>query len=125
MKFVRPYLWYHSLPIYMLERIVFQIMENYYEFEHPRISKRSVEAAADHHATLENHPHVHWVEQQVAKTRVKRDYPAAKEQEEVARSKRDVSFNDPKWPKMWYLVSTRLFTCEKMKIIIHTGELFS
>ena len=120
MKFVRP-------PIYMLERIVFQIMENYYEFEHPRISKRSVEAAADHHATLENHPHVHWVEQQVAKTRVKRDYPAAKEQEKVARSKRDVSFNDPKWPKMWYLVS-RLLVCspvKKMKIIILIGELFS
>ena len=79
-------------------------MDDYYEFEHSRISKRSVEAAVDHRATLEAHPHVHWVEQQVAKKRVKRDFSAADEIEEVKRTKRDVSFNDQKWTKMWYLV---------------------
>ena len=35
---------------------------------------------------------VEWVEQQVIKKRVKRD-----------------TYNDPKWPKMWYLVSNGLF----------------
>ena len=79
-------------------------MDDHYEFEHPRISKRSTDSAVDQHALLENHPHVHWLEQQVAKTRVKRDFSA--EDEPIKREKRDVSFNDPKWPKMWYLVST-------------------
>jgi len=36
-----------------------------------------------------------WVQQQVAKKRVKRNIP--------------LQFTDPKWPRMWYLVSTRHF----------------
>ena len=82
----------------------FQIMDDHYEFEHSRISRRSTEAAVDHHALLENHPHVHWVEQQIAKKRIKRDFSA--EDEVELREKRDVTFNDPKWSKMWYLVCT-------------------
>lgn len=78
-----------------------QIMDDYYELEHHRISKRSIEAAQTHHASLENHPEIHWVEQQTVKKRVKRDFL----EEEDLRDKRDVIFNDPKWIKMWYLVS--------------------
>ena len=36
---------------------------------------------------------VKWIEQQVARKRVKRD----------------IVFNDPKWPIMWYLVSNLLY----------------
>jgi len=41
---------------------------------------------------------VKWLEQQVSKKRVKRDAATS-------------LFSDPKWPKLWYLVSLTLHVC--------------
>lgn len=41
---------------------------------------------------------VEWIQQQVVKRRIKRDYKPGGTQ--------STYFNDPKWPSMWYMVST-------------------
>jgi len=41
---------------------------------------------------------VEWIQQQVVKSRIKRDYKPGGTQ--------STYFNDPKWPSMWYMVST-------------------
>ncbi|XP_041369645.1 furin-like protease kpc-1 isoform X2 [Gigantopelta aegis] len=63
-----------------------QIMPDYYHFQHRKVAKRSIQPSTYHH-TLASDPQVRWLEQQVAKKRVKRHS----------------NFNDPKWPMMWYL----------------------
>ncbi|CAH1797901.1 unnamed protein product [Owenia fusiformis] len=68
-------------------RYVGPIMPGFYTFQHRRVLRRSTNPSSHHHRTLIKHPQVHWLEQQVVKRRVKRD----------------VFFNDPKWPKQWYL----------------------
>lgn len=40
---------------------------------------------------------VEWIQQQVVKRRIKRDYKPGGTQ--------STYFNDPKWPSMWYMVS--------------------
>ncbi|XP_077988680.1 furin-1-like [Glandiceps talaboti] len=66
-----------------------KIIDDHYHFIDRRVQKRSVQATKKlHHILLEKEPSVRWIEQQVAKKRVKRDV--------------DTNFNDPKWP-MWYL----------------------
>jgi len=47
---------------------------------------------------------VTWLQQQVAKRRVKRGDRNYRDRGQVAL------FNDPKWPRMWYLVSTVMIT---------------
>lgn len=47
---------------------------------------------------------VEWIQQQVVKRRIKRDYKPGGTQ--------STYFNDPKWPSMWYMVSThRVIDC--------------
>lgn len=41
---------------------------------------------------------VEWIQQQVVKKRTKRDYDLSRAQ--------STYFNDPKWPSMWYMVSS-------------------
>ncbi|CAG5125983.1 unnamed protein product, partial [Candidula unifasciata] len=64
-----------------------QIMPDYYHFQHRKVAKRSAYASAHFNQPLTDDIDVLWVEQQIAKTRVKRGS----------------QFNDPKWPIMWYL----------------------
>ncbi|XP_076443592.1 uncharacterized protein LOC143282043 isoform X2 [Babylonia areolata] len=64
-----------------------QIMPDYYHFQHRKVSKRSTFPSSYYNRYLAKDPKVKWLEQQVAKKRVKRD----------------IEFNDPKWPIMWYL----------------------
>ena len=47
-------------------------LDNYFLFEHPRLSKRSV-TRANHTALLLTEPEVEWAEQMVESRRVKRD----------------------------------------------------
>ena len=61
-----------------------EVMPNIYHLKHRHVVKRSL-LPSQHQALAEHHT-VHWVEQQVAKKRVKREL-----------------FNDPKWAWMWYL----------------------
>lgn len=69
---------------------VAQIMPNYYLFKHGRIQRRStVPSRQAYMSRLLREPKISWIEQQVVKKRVKRDVFS--------------DFNDPKWPRMWYL----------------------
>lgn len=48
---------------------------------------------------------VEWLEQQVVKKRIKRDYkPSYPSQSSLAQSS-SIYFNDAKWSSMWYIVS--------------------
>lgn len=68
---------------------VAKIFQDHYLFTHRRITRRSIDQEDSYsYKDLFYDPQVRWVEQQVAKKRVKRDLNL---------------FNDPKWPRMWYL----------------------
>ncbi|XP_045216295.2 furin-like protease kpc-1 isoform X2 [Mercenaria mercenaria] len=67
-----------------------KIFEDYYLFRHSRVSKRSIYRSKFYHNTLAKDQKVKWLEQQVAKKRVKRFIPYQ-------------DFNDQKWPSQWYL----------------------
>ncbi|TNN12242.1 Furin-like protease 1 isoform 2 [Schistosoma japonicum] len=66
-----------------------EILPGIYHFKHNRISKRSLRQNSYYHDQLANDEQVVWMEQQVAKVRVKRDV--------------HIQVSDPKWPQMWYL----------------------
>ncbi|XP_048733997.2 furin-like protease kpc-1 isoform X6 [Ostrea edulis] len=74
-----------------------QIMPDYYAFQHRKVAKRSAYPSSFHHRTIVQEPNVKWVEQQIVKKRVKRNiyYPSSMHFSD--------KFNDPKWPRMWYL----------------------
>ncbi|XP_033633885.1 furin-1-like isoform X2 [Asterias rubens] len=70
-----------------------EVVANHYHFlDHHSREQRSLTANTERHLHLKDEPKVHWVEQQVAKSRRKRD------NEEPQES----PLNDPKWP-LWYL----------------------
>ncbi|KAM4826414.1 furin isoform 2-T7 [Thomomys bottae] len=66
-----------------------QIFGDYYHFRHRAVTKRSLSPHRLRHSRLKREPRVHWLEQQVAKRRTKRDVY----QEPT----------DPKFPQQWYL----------------------
>ncbi|THD28816.1 Furin [Fasciola hepatica] len=66
-----------------------EIMPGIYHFKQSRLSKRSIYHSIYYHDQLVEDPKVLWAEQQVVKTRVKRDV--------------HIPVNDPHWPHMWYL----------------------
>ncbi|XP_065415153.1 furin isoform X2 [Chrysemys picta bellii] len=65
------------------------IVGDYYHFRHRAVVKRSLSPHRSRHSHLAREPQVHWLEQQVAKRRTKRD--AFTEP------------TDPKFPQQWYL----------------------
>jgi hypothetical protein len=73
-------------------------LEDHYLFEAPHRKRRSASPSHDHHAALEEHEQVHWFEQQVAKSRKKRDFHPRDVAEQM-------SVIDPYWRNQWYLVS--------------------
>ncbi|XP_070542304.1 neuroendocrine convertase 1-like isoform X2 [Ptychodera flava] len=83
-------------------------LENYFVFSHREAARRSKRSAHDLTKRLEDDKRVHWVEQQVAMRRVKRDF-----------TKKDLeTFDDPLWKNQWYLHDTRTST-EKAKLDLH------
>ncbi|ELT87218.1 hypothetical protein CAPTEDRAFT_194857 [Capitella teleta] len=72
-------------------------LRGHYLFEHHDVVKRSLDASPLHHARLQGHPKVHWIEQQQIRTRVKRD-PNYRYSEKAV-----TNLNDPLWQQMWYL----------------------
>ncbi|XP_072004515.1 furin isoform X2 [Engystomops pustulosus] len=66
-----------------------QIFGDYYHFHHRAVVKRSLSPHRTRHVQLSRDPQVHWVEQQVAKKRRKRDIFTEP--------------TDPKFPLQWYL----------------------
>ncbi|XP_061450800.1 furin [Rhineura floridana] len=65
------------------------ILGDYYHFHHRGVAKRSLSPHWSQHSYLGREPEVHWLEQQVAKRRVKRDV--------------FLEPTDPKFPQQWYL----------------------
>uniref|UniRef100_A0A8C0UM26 Proprotein convertase subtilisin/kexin type 5-like n=1 Tax=Cyanistes caeruleus TaxID=156563 RepID=A0A8C0UM26_CYACU len=57
--------------------------------------KRSVLSSRGTHSFISMEPKVEWIQQQVVKRRIKRDYKPGGTQ--------STYFNDPKWPSMWYM----------------------
>lgn len=82
--------------------ISLQIFDDHYHFEHKTLVKRSISPSHHHQRRLNDDDRVVWSKQQRAKSRQKRD---------STRLKPPKSFtgllNDPRWPSMWYLVSTK------------------
>nr|XP_023698827.1 proprotein convertase subtilisin/kexin type 6-like isoform X1 [Paramormyrops kingsleyae] len=72
-------------------------LKDYYHFHHSKVVRRSAFTARGDHTFIRMNPKVNWIQQQVIKKRVKRN--AASDQDYF-------TFNDPKWPNMWY------FQCE-------------
>ncbi|XP_062998847.1 furin [Elgaria multicarinata webbii] len=65
------------------------IIGDYYHFYHRAVAKRSLSPHHSWHNSLGREPQVHWLEQQVAKRRTKRDA--------------FLEPTDPKFPQQWYL----------------------
>ncbi|XP_062985426.1 proprotein convertase subtilisin/kexin type 5 isoform X2 [Elgaria multicarinata webbii] len=70
-------------------------LKDYYHFYHSKTIKRSVLSSRGTHSFISMEPKVEWIEQQVVKIRIKRDYKSGGIQ--------SMFFNDPKWQSMWYM----------------------
>ncbi|KAM8961076.1 proprotein convertase subtilisin/kexin type 5 isoform 1-T1 [Pelodytes ibericus] len=70
-------------------------LQDYYHFYHSKTIKRSVMSSRGTHNFISMEPKVEWIQQQVVKRRIKRDYKQNNVQ--------STYFNDPKWPSMWYM----------------------
>uniref|UniRef100_A0A8C6ZU05 Proprotein convertase subtilisin/kexin type 5 n=1 Tax=Nothoprocta perdicaria TaxID=30464 RepID=A0A8C6ZU05_NOTPE len=70
-------------------------LKDYYHFYHSKTIKRSVLSSRGTHSFISMEPKVEWIQQQVVKRRIKRDYKPVGTQ--------STYFNDPKWPSMWYM----------------------
>ncbi|KAE8618084.1 hypothetical protein XENTR_v10009272 [Xenopus tropicalis] len=68
------------------------IFEDYYHFAHRAVMKRSLAPKKSRQVLLKREPQVHWLEQQVAKKRKKRDV--------------FTDPTDPKFMQQWYLLDT-------------------
>uniref|UniRef100_A0A8C5LYT5 furin n=1 Tax=Leptobrachium leishanense TaxID=445787 RepID=A0A8C5LYT5_9ANUR len=66
-----------------------QIFDDYYQFMHRAVVKRSLSPHRSRHVMLNKEPQVHWLEQQVARKRKKRDIFTEP--------------TDPKFLQQWYL----------------------
>uniref|UniRef100_A0A8B9LCK8 Proprotein convertase subtilisin/kexin type 5 n=1 Tax=Astyanax mexicanus TaxID=7994 RepID=A0A8B9LCK8_ASTMX len=80
-------------------------LKDYYHFFHSRTIKRSTLSSRGTHSFISMEPKVQWMEQQVVKRRVKRDYKASYTsavQSSPAQSD-SIFFNDAKWSSMWYI----------------------
>ncbi|NWV65144.1 FURIN protein, partial [Malurus elegans] len=73
------------------------IFGDYYHFRHRGVVKRSLSPHQPWHSRLAREPQVQWLEQQVAKRRIKRDV--------------FMEPTDPKFPQQWYLVSPQRVLC--------------
>ena len=87
-------------------------LPNHYLFRHRRLSKRSADAAHDHHSRIVSDEDVTWAEQQRAKVRRKRDgfaddHASARRRRaptgDADRPAMFDNFRDPLWHKQWYL----------------------
>ncbi|NXK57027.1 FURIN protein, partial [Chauna torquata] len=76
------------------------IFGDYYHFRHSGVVKRSLSPHQPWHSRLAREPQVHWLEQQVAKRRTKRDV--------------FMEPTDPKFPQQWYLVSAGALWCPSL-----------
>ncbi|XP_048065150.1 proprotein convertase subtilisin/kexin type 5b isoform X2 [Megalobrama amblycephala] len=80
-------------------------LKDYYHFFHSRTIKRSTLFSRGTHSFISMEPKVEWVQQQVVKRRIKRDYKPSYPgpvQSSMVQSN-SIYFNDAKWSSMWYI----------------------
>ncbi|TRY60185.1 hypothetical protein DNTS_003795 [Danionella cerebrum] len=80
-------------------------LKDYYHFFHSRTIKRSTLFSRGTHSFITMEPKVEWVQQQVVKRRIKRDYKPSflgPLQSSMAQPS-SIYFNDAKWSSMWYI----------------------
>ncbi|KAF5907317.1 proprotein convertase subtilisin/kexin type 5-like, partial [Clarias magur] len=80
-------------------------LKDYYHFFHSRTIKRSTLSSRGTHSFISMEPKVEWIEQQVVKRRVKRDYKPLYQGlvKSSAPQADSIYFNDAKWSSMWYI----------------------
>ncbi|XP_028824606.1 proprotein convertase subtilisin/kexin type 5-like isoform X1 [Denticeps clupeoides] len=80
-------------------------LQDFYHFFHSHTIKRSTLSSRGHHSFISMEPKVQWVQQQVVRRRVKRDYKLATPTFSHAQSSptSSIYFNDAKWSSMWYI----------------------
>uniref|UniRef100_A0A8C5U8F0 Proprotein convertase subtilisin/kexin type 5 n=1 Tax=Malurus cyaneus samueli TaxID=2593467 RepID=A0A8C5U8F0_9PASS len=84
-----------STPFFSFLLLQIGTLKDYYHFYHSKTIKRSVLSSRGTHSFISMEPKVEWIQQQVVKRRIKRDYKPGGTQ--------STYFNDPKWPSMWYM----------------------
>uniref|UniRef100_A0A8C9YN31 Proprotein convertase subtilisin/kexin type 5b n=1 Tax=Sander lucioperca TaxID=283035 RepID=A0A8C9YN31_SANLU len=83
-------------------------LKDHYHFFHSRTIKRSTLSSRGRHSFISMEPKVEWIQQQVVKRRIKRDYKPVPpfSLTSPAHSNPDqnnIFFNDAKWSSMWYI----------------------
>uniref|UniRef100_A0A8C6Q3I3 Proprotein convertase subtilisin/kexin type 5b n=1 Tax=Nothobranchius furzeri TaxID=105023 RepID=A0A8C6Q3I3_NOTFU len=83
-------------------------LRDHYHFYHSRTIKRSTLSSRGRHSFISMEPKVEWIEQQVVKRRIKRDYKAALPLSQISPAHSSVAqnnifYNDAKWSSMWYI----------------------
>uniref|UniRef100_A0A672HAL6 Proprotein convertase subtilisin/kexin type 5b n=1 Tax=Salarias fasciatus TaxID=181472 RepID=A0A672HAL6_SALFA len=72
-------------------------LKDHYHFFHSRTIKRSTLSSRGRHSFISMEPKVEWIQQQVVKRRIKRDYKPA------PPPQNNIFYNDAKWSSMWYI----------------------
>uniref|UniRef100_A0A3P8W2P8 Proprotein convertase subtilisin/kexin type 5b n=1 Tax=Cynoglossus semilaevis TaxID=244447 RepID=A0A3P8W2P8_CYNSE len=70
-------------------------LKDLYHLYHSRTIKRSTLYSRGHHNFISMEPKVEWIQQQVVKRRIKRDYKP--------QAQSNIFYNDAKWSSMWYI----------------------
>ncbi|XP_061623990.1 proprotein convertase subtilisin/kexin type 5b isoform X1 [Phyllopteryx taeniolatus] len=84
-------------------------LKDHYHFFHSRTIKRSTLSSRGRHSFISMEPKVEWIQQQVVKRRIKRDYKMAMplSLSSHAHSSQtflsNIFYNDAKWSSMWYI----------------------
>ncbi|CAH1797743.1 unnamed protein product [Owenia fusiformis] len=91
-------------------------LENFYLLEHSRYPSRTKREARHITKRLSEDERVHWVEQQYARLRVKRDFI---DEEFLDEKRSNEDWNDPKWKQQWYLYDVSRDERETVKTMDH------
>ncbi|XP_041854340.1 proprotein convertase subtilisin/kexin type 5b isoform X1 [Melanotaenia boesemani] len=80
-------------------------LKDHYHFFHSRTIKRSTLSSRGRHSFISMEPKVEWIQQQVVKRRIKRDYKPVPPlyQTSPAHNQNYIFYNDAKWSSMWYI----------------------
>ncbi|XP_067378152.1 proprotein convertase subtilisin/kexin type 5b isoform X1 [Channa argus] len=83
-------------------------LKDHYHFFHSRTIKRSTLSSRGRHSFISMEPKVEWIQQQVVKRRIKRDYKPSPplsltSSAHMSQTQNNIFFNDAKWSSMWYI----------------------
>ncbi|XP_010777410.1 proprotein convertase subtilisin/kexin type 5b isoform X2 [Notothenia coriiceps] len=83
-------------------------LKDHYHFFHSRTIKRSTLSSRGRHSFISMEPKVEWIQQQVVKRRIKRDYQlvpplSLTSPAHSSPAQNNIFYNDAKWSSMWYI----------------------